>query len=359
MRDKFRSDLSMKIEKNEGVSISVRKYLNWSLGERFEAFYRMVQLLLEGIRIHAVEGDKSEWLMFRAYIESVEKKLERQTPPSEVLVLAGALVKALEHYNRYTTRLLNRLYEQLREMVGMLTQTLAKTVGESDRSMVSLKGIEKKLKNASMLEDILALKSNLEECLECVRQESVRRREESAKVITSLRQALKRSENRSTGAQAALQTSTLDDPLTGLPERTGAERDLTTALQTGRHTFAVVFCVAQLSTLKARFGSEVVDEIVVFVCQTISMGLPPEAALYRWSHPSFVAIFECNDSVAEVNENLRGAVPSRMKEFLNIQNREVLVTAKVSSKVLPIFEFAAAGDLIRAIDWSVMAGKRS
>ena len=81
MRDKFRSDLSMKIEKKEGVSISVRKYLNWPLGERFEAFYRMVQLLLEGIRIQAVEGDKSEWLMFRAYIESVEKKLERQTPP--------------------------------------------------------------------------------------------------------------------------------------------------------------------------------------------------------------------------------------------------------------------------------------
>ena len=274
-------------------------------------------------------------------------------------MLAGSTIRALEDYNLSTTRLITRRGLQLQEMVGMLTDTVAAISSDGGRSTAGLNAIEGRLKKAATIEDIGRLQFSLEECLEAVRHEAVRQREETAKLITSLNKTLEESEITPSESRPAPEAGKLD-PLTGLPERAAAENELRAALQARRHTFVVPFVLPQLPTLNSRFGYKVIDQILVFVCQHISVGLPSDASLYRWSGASFLAIFECSESVDQVKRRLaRDLAPVRLRKILNVDGREILIMVEISCKVLPVFEFSTEKDLIRGVDWFIKAELKS
>src|SRR5580700_8869514 len=101
--------------------ISIKSYLGLS-GEG-EAYRRIVTLLLEGIALHLVEGDKSECEKFRRDIRQIEEQAAKETSATGLFVIVGAAVRALEDFNRHASRFVKKQSDELQHMVAMLTRT--------------------------------------------------------------------------------------------------------------------------------------------------------------------------------------------------------------------------------------------
>lgn len=122
--------------------ISFKPYL-FKDQEADNAYRRIIGLFLQGIALHAVEGDKGDYDRFRADIDEFSKQIGPETPLSELLVQAGAALQAMEDYNRRTSKVIRRQNSELQNMVSMLTQTVI-TIGSSGEASVNkLQDIEK------------------------------------------------------------------------------------------------------------------------------------------------------------------------------------------------------------------------
>ena len=84
--------------------ISLRKL--WMADEPIDAgaARRVVQLLLQGIALHAVEGDHQDYLAFRQDMQGLLDKVQADLSPAGLLVYTGVTLKTLEDYNHRTTR---------------------------------------------------------------------------------------------------------------------------------------------------------------------------------------------------------------------------------------------------------------
>src|SRR5438477_11487839 len=93
-------------------------------GDSNAAYIRMIDLLLQGISMHAVEGDKADYERFRSDIDQIATTLGARTPFPELLVMAGEAVRAMEDYNRRTDKFIRQQKEGLQTMLSMLTKSV-------------------------------------------------------------------------------------------------------------------------------------------------------------------------------------------------------------------------------------------
>jgi len=108
-----------------------------------EALLRMVRLILQGIELHAVKGDAVDYDRFRAGVRKVQDSLSQRPAPSEVLVAAGTLVRAVEDYNSSTPRFIHVQCVELQTMVGMLTKAMTSMAANSEATVSRLQAIER------------------------------------------------------------------------------------------------------------------------------------------------------------------------------------------------------------------------
>ena len=79
--------------------ISLKPYLFGDKSKNAGAEYRrIIGLFLQGIALHAVEGDQSDYGPFRADIEELAKQITPDTPMSQLLVVVGGALRAMEEY---------------------------------------------------------------------------------------------------------------------------------------------------------------------------------------------------------------------------------------------------------------------
>lgn len=86
-------------------------------------YRRVIDLFLQGIALHAVEGEQGDYERFRAEIDALGASLAPETPLPQLFVIAGGAVRAMEEYNRRASKFLRQQKTELRHMVSMLTQT--------------------------------------------------------------------------------------------------------------------------------------------------------------------------------------------------------------------------------------------
>lgn len=319
------------------------------------SWLRMCQLLLEGIRRHAVEGDAGDYERFCSDMKNLETRLNPTTPAAEVLVLAGSAVKQLEHYNRSATKFLSAKAAQVQNMVGMLTRTIG-DVAEVDReSLARLKRIERRLEKASAIEDILAVKAHMEECLNHVREETELRTAQVDRLTGSLGQTDGQPHPPPAEASGALgageDTSILfPDPLTGLHRRQAALRCLTNAVRVGRPQFVAVLQVRQLAAVNNRYGTEVGDLLLLAVCARLQPLIGEEDELFRWSGNSFVAALSRPGELNYVAWDINRAIPKSAKESFSFKSRSLMLNLGVEASVFRIAEFGRPDDLEASID---------
>src|SRR6266566_1172786 len=124
--------------------ISLRKFLLAPNESRGEDLLRVIRLLLQGIAMHAVEGNRQDYESFRADMQKLLTGIGETPLPSELLVATGSVLKGLEEYNQRTTRYVRMQGAELQNMIGMLTRTVAVLGAGSARSVTRLREIEGK-----------------------------------------------------------------------------------------------------------------------------------------------------------------------------------------------------------------------
>lgn len=331
--------------------ISIKKFLDSRPDQVAGALLRLVQLLLQGIETHAVKGDAADYQKFKEDMQKVQEELGEQPAASEVLVLAGGVIKLLEEYNNRTSKFIHAQCAELQAIVGMLTKTMTTVASGSEGSITRLQSIEKQLHKASMIEDFQTAKLRMAECLDTLRVEIVHQREESAQTVSSLKGEIEKWQER-TVAKPGQRTG---QP-SGVPERAEAEAALVAAAKENRRVFAVIFVVERVSLVNSRFGYAVGDQLLQFFAEHLARSFSSSDKLYRWSVPSFLLLVERRESAEKVRAEIMRVTSQRLSQTVQVGARSVLLPVAANWTMFPVLEIRPIQSLFQQLDGFVQGG---
>lgn len=313
------------------------------------ALLRMAHLLLRAIRLHAVEGDKEDYASFQAEIQKLEVTLGDQPAPSEILIIAGSAVQEMHAYNRQITRFVRAQRIELQKMVAALTDSVVSIATGSERSISQLQSIGWRIQKASVVDDIRLINQHLSECLQSLQAETLRQKEEAARVITVLRNNLE-SRRELEIPDALPECGPAFDPVTGLGARTQAETALRTAFQERSHSFAVAFILNGLQSINVRSGRAMGDQAVKLFSQDLVKRLSAGKKVFRWSGTCIVSVMERSESIETIQAEMSRIVSRRLDLILETERNLNIIPLSRSATVIPIFGARSVETLIQRID---------
>lgn len=326
--------------------VSLKRHLSPSESEQVSTWVRVVQLLLQGIGLHAVAGDETELRKFREELEQLTQQVTRETKAQDLLVAVGRALQLLQDYNSQTTRLLRAQGLELQNIIAMLTETLAAISGGNDRATERLQAIEREIEKATQAEDIKVLKVRLADCLEDLRQAIEQQRRESASLVAQTRAGLDQAVAR---AANGLSGSGLD-PLTELPTRVAAEEALARLRQEHRKAYIGLFYVERLQLINSRFGYAAGDQVLIYFAEHLRRNVAREDQIFRWGAAGFVVLFEREMGEEEFHAELSRIASQRLEKTVHIGGRSVLLPVSAHWSMLPIYAEATLEKLVRRID---------
>lgn len=339
--------------------ISLKRWLDGGPERLSEALLRMARLLVHAIELHAVKGDAADYEKFRADMQQVQQSLAERPTPSEILVLAGTVVTALEGYNRRTSRFMQIQCAELQAMVSMLTKTMTALSTGSEASVARLQSIEQHLHKASMIEDFQTARLRLAECLEGLRAEITRQKEESARTVSAIKTELSKSQERLASAPGLPRQELRPDPVTGLPGRAAAEAALLEAGRENRTVYAAVFALDRLDLINTRFGYAMGDRVLLTYSQLVAQALSGADQLFRWSGPALVALLEREgQQMPEVREELARFANQRVERTFQAGGRSALLPVAANWALFPLAHFRPVQLLFYQMDNFVLGGPK-
>jgi GGDEF domain-containing protein len=313
--------------------ISLRTYLLGDAEKDVEASYRrMLDLFLQGIALHAVEGDQADYQRFRSDMDHFAGRLAPASSISERFVVVGEVLRALEDYNRHTSKFLRIQNVELQNMVAMLTQTVIAVGTNSETSVAGLHDIERALERTRMVEDIHAVKAQLGECLKSVRVEAVRQKADGRAALESIQQELAQSVERIGG----LALGPKRDPITGLPGKLEAGQGLRDALVSPAPKFLLLAVVNRLPVVIARYGSAVGDQVLAVAAEHFRAALLTEDELYRWDGPVLLGVMSRAAAIDSVREEVGRFAGKKLEKSFAIGSRSVSLPISTSWAIFPI-----------------------
>jgi len=319
--------------------ISIRKLLTED--EAQEPMLRAIHLLLQGIRIHMVEGAPADAQRFREDMNSVTRLVEEEHNPQAILTHAGMAVRVLQEYNQRTGEFLTAQAKELQTIVQMLTSTIGTIAKAGDENVRRLVEIEQQVFSASQLQDVRLVKSKLAECLEQIRQEAIRQREETSRAVDQLSQSMVRSYPEPAKAEAV-------DEVTKLPSRQVAEEALADACAGEKPAFAAALSVDRIAIYNIRFGQKVGDDVLLHFGEWVARRLRPEDRLFRWSGPALVVLLPRVNRIEIVREEMARVMDAPFEYTVQMASRGVLLPVTARWSVFPMM--ASARLLFHKID---------
>jgi GGDEF domain-containing protein len=340
------------IRSSAGNMISLKTYLLGDSDKEVETSYRrMFDLFLQGISLHAVEGDQSDYERFRSDMNAFGARLAPTISMAERFMVVGEVLRALEDYNRHTSKFLRIQNAELQNMIAMLTQTVIAVGTNSETSVAGLQQIEKALERTRMVEDVQLVKAQLGECLKSVRGESERQKADGQAALDSIRQELAQSQERMGGMAMGPQL----DPATGLPGKVEAEKGLQKAAASPGNKFLLLAVVNRLEVVNARFGVAIGDQALAVAAEHFRGALPAVDTLYRWQGPVLVAILSRTAAIDTVRAEVQRFAERKLEKSFSIGSRSVMLPISASWAIFPIvFPMDA---LLRKVETFIAAQK--
>jgi GGDEF domain-containing protein len=211
-----------------------------------------------------------------------------------------------------------------------LNEVLSQISTASQTSLDRLQELQEKIDRASLFEDLQSLKRNLTDCLESIRGECCRRRDEAGQAAARINQGLQKT---------SLKVDPLDlDPLTGLPLRPGAETAIKTACGARAHAYAGLFVIDRIQVITSRFGAEFADRILIFFAQQLSLVLTGKDTLYRWGPNTFLALLDRRESPDHVRREMARTMTQKWEQTFDLGSRSVVLPVSSTWVVVPLFE---------------------
>lgn len=309
-----------------------------------ETYQRMLAMLAETATLHPVDIDHTECERFKSEIGRIQERFSSEAKSEQLMVAAGAISQAVASYNQSVTNFIERQGNELQNMISMLTATIMSLGSASDLSAKNLGAIEVQLKSASALEDIRVLRVRLAECLNNVRHEGARQRNETQVSIDSLKHELASSRHRLEHHGIASTT----DPATGLASRSAAEVAIHEAANAGDTQYLMIAVLGKMQAINARFGYSVGDEVLCEFAARVVGRLCSHANFYRWSGPTIVGVLQRTEALDVVQSEVCRVTEAPISKALVNGQQNAFITTSAAWLVLPIAPPAA--DLILKID---------
>ena len=313
--------------------ISLKSYWLRENGEETDAAHRrIISLLLQGIALHAVEGDQGDYERFRAELDKSQKNVSPEVPIAELMLIVGGVLHSMEEYNQRTSKFVRRQSTELQHMVSMLTQTVISIGSSSDRSVAKLQEIDKSIERVSQVEDIQILKLRLGECLEAVREEASRQKRDGASALHALKGELEH-------AQERMGSFTLRhelDACTALPMKADAQAAIEAAMSSAHPTYLLIAVCSRVQAINARFGYAVGDHVLAAFADHFRKGLSARDKLYRWHGPALVALLERSERIDRVRSEIRQFADTKLEKTIEVGRRTVLIPISASWSLLPV-----------------------
>jgi len=305
--------------------ISIKRFLNRSEDEA--VLWQVINLLLEKIGTHAVQGDRSEHEAFVKSLDRIRDSVATVSTPETLMVTVGSAVQAMFDHKQRVSRFIDRQRREIHVIVSMLTETVVKMSGENTHFAHNFQQIGERLERAVALEDLQVLKVQLSDCLRDFQDETLKRKTEMDAVITTLQQEVERT---TTGSDSLLEP----DPATGLPGQVAAEAAMFKALKAGTRTYVVTLVVNRMQSINARFGYHIGDEVLQTCRENVEKQLLPGDQMFRWTGPAIILLLERADSLEVVRGHLKRILDARIEETYSLGSRAVMIPISLAWSAL-------------------------
>ncbi len=312
--------------------------------------------LLECTVLHAVETSAASRAEFQREMKGLLESISNETAPPELEITLQKAMRTLEDYNRGASEAFKAQAIELQEFLSSMAQTVSFISTGSDASAKGLGAVESKLQQALRLHDARQMRGYMEQSLALVVSENKRVQTEARAKTEALKSEVQRLE----GLLKSARLAASDDPMTGLPARAAAEQALQVTIDEGKDFTIALFVIDRLVSINGKFGRLVGDQVLVNGALTLAQRMQ-SARLYRWSGPTFLAIFDHSLTPERAEANARQAAGLRMEKAFQIGDRNALVLITCSLHIRRIMpkSGASADSIVSSLDELLIATETS
>lgn len=323
--------------------ISIKNYLDRvngrdseraDLAEELSAALRQaLRILLDGLPLESKEGREAAG---HGVMAGLLRRFDEALTPLDVLEAAGEALTAVKQDNQSTRDYYRAQSEELQAMISMLAQTVASISVQKDSSVAQLQQIEKKIEQTSMLEDMRALKTNLAECLEVVREASLQQQKQSTDTIQHLERQIRSSKAHLANRRPA--------------PRLDSEPIVNDETELQETAYAAVFLLDRADLISKRYGKNVLHEVLAFVRQHFKKMLMPKDRFIRWNGAAFIVLVERRGMIEDIMSEFRSVASLGRSQYFEVGDRSVLLDTSLTWTVFPQRDFAAPDLFYKAVD---------
>jgi PAS domain S-box-containing protein len=129
------------------------------------------------------------------------------------------------------------------------------------------------------------------------------------------------------------------DRVTGLPGKAQAQAALNAATNDPANLFAAVFVLDRYFATARRYGNATADEVLMYYCTFLAQEVqaaPHCRGLFRWSGPSFLAVFGPWDSVLIAQREISRSTRVKLVEEFTTSSHSVLLPVSATTKVFAL-----------------------
>lgn len=296
--------------------------------------------LLEAAGIHLLSRSHPALSSFASQLDTLRARLGEPLRPEEIASLADSAVDILSQH-RETAAALDQLNtEEVQRMVAMLNSTIAVLSAGSERSLGRLKQLERDLVATTAIQDIVALRSRLSDCLQYVREEADRERKQHAREVAGIEQTCQKIQENIAVARA------------GVAGRAEAEQSLAQAASNpSSSSYVVVVVLTRAGTVASRFGKDVAERFLQLFARDLVDLLPSPKAVFRWSDQALLAHLDYSGAAAQLKLHLQkqmATIPATRK--MELGQRAAMLLNTHQWTMFALRETAGLPDAIRRID---------
>jgi GGDEF domain-containing protein len=257
-------------------------------------------------------------------VAALQKGLAGASSAADIEAVGAEAVQVLDRHRQWVREMQREQAAEVQNMIAMLNRTVAVLSSGSNRSVDRLRRIEREIQKVAVIDDLVALKARLSDCLSYVQQESAREREEVAHTLASMEAEIEKARESASLAR------------TGFPGRNQAEQAIAEAVGRKPSILALLCVLDRFDSFHVRFGPAAADQFVTLFVEDLARRLPAPKRLFRWSVASLLALLDPNpagDLRVQVRQAMQ-ALPLERK--LEMGNRVAVIAQPVRWSIIDL-----------------------
>jgi GGDEF domain-containing protein len=303
-----------------------------------EPLRRSIELIAQALQTHTLKVDETA---YRRFCEQAATALHdwAEQPPDDLMVRTGALIQAYSQYNVATDEFLSLKLDQLTTVISSLAKAASSVDPKLGHSVAGVERLASRARNATISEDLIAVRTQLTACLEALQQE-----------IAGL-QPVPTAPN--AGKPASLEPNAtllgVHNQHRAVGSRPEAEEAVCASISSCAAVFAAVFVLEQLEWLNQRYGRNAGDQVLKVFERELVQALRPDDQAFRWTGPAFLVISRMRNQ-HEVRRSLSRLTAKKLTTTVVVAGREVLIMINYRWTVVAIHECVSGEDASALVD---------